>query len=86
MVGAGMAPGMSQGGMQGMGPGMAPGQQQGGFNPPPMPAPAMAGSSMSQMTQTMAPIRPGVPPQPAPVYPQAPSPMRGFLIDEDPDS
>jgi DivIVA domain-containing protein len=86
MVGAGMAPGMSQGGMQGMGPGMAPGQQQGGYNPPPMPAPAMAGSAMSQMTQTMAPIRPGVPPQPAPVYPQAPSPMRGFLIDEDPDS
>jgi DivIVA domain-containing protein len=86
MVGAGMAPGMSQGGMQGMGPGMGQGQQQGGFNPPPMPAPAMAGSAMSQMTQTMAPIRPGVPPQPAPVYPQAPSPMRGFLIDEDPDS
>jgi len=68
----------------GMSPGMAP-PQQGGFQPP-MPAPAMAGSAMSQMTQTMAPIRPGVPPQPAPVYPQAPSPMRGFLIDEDPDS
>jgi DivIVA domain-containing protein len=84
MVGAGMAPGMSQG--MGPGPGMAPGQQQGGYNPPPMPAPAMAGSAMSQMTQTMAPIRPGVPPQQAPVYPQAPSPMRGFLIDEDPDS
>ena len=42
---------------------------------------------MSQMTQTMAPIRPGVPPQPVtPAYPQVPSPMRGFLIDEDPDS
>ena len=82
MVGAGMAPGMSQG----MAPGMGQGPQQGGYNPPPMPAPAMAGSAMSQMTQTMAPIRPGVPPQPAPVYPQAPSPMRGFLIDEDPDS
>jgi len=82
MAGVGMAPGMSQG----MPPGMAPPPQQGGFPPPPMPAPAMAGSAMSQMTQTMAPIRPGVPPQPAPVYPQAPSPMRGFLIDEDPDS
>ncbi len=73
----------------GMGPGMGPGPHQGGFPPPvppQMPAPAMAGSSMSQMTQTMAPIRPGVPPQPAPAYPQAPSPMRGFLIDEDPDS
>ncbi|HZP50325.1 DivIVA domain-containing protein [Actinocrinis sp.] len=71
----------------GMAPGMSAGPQQGGFPPPPpMPAPAMAGSAMSQMTQTMAPIRPGVPPQPAPVYPQAPSPMRGFLIDEDPDS
>jgi DivIVA domain-containing protein len=86
MVGAGMAPGMSQGMAPGMGPGMGQGPQQGGYNPPPMPAPAMAGSAMSQMTQTMAPIRPGVPPQPAPVYPQAPSPMRGFLIDEDPDS
>jgi len=60
-----------------------------------MQAPAMAGmpqmpgisaSAMSQMTQTMAPIRPGVPPQSAPVIPQSPSPMRGFLIDEDPDS
>jgi DivIVA domain-containing protein len=78
MAGVGMAPGMA--------PGMSAGPQQGGFPPPPMPAPAMAGSAMSQMTQTMAPIRPGVPPQPAPVYPQAPSPMRGFLIDEDPDS
>ena len=47
----------------------------------------MGGGAMSQMTQTMAPIRPGVPPQqPAPQYAQAPSPMRGFLIDEDPDS
>ena len=35
---------------------------------------------MSQMTQTMAPILPGVPPQPAPVYPQAPSPMRGRKV------
>jgi TolA-binding protein len=78
MAGVGMAPGMA--------PGMQGGPQQGGFPPPPMPAPAMAGSAMSQMTQTMAPIRPGVPPQPAPAYPQAPSPMRGFLIDEDPDS
>ncbi|HEV2343941.1 MAG TPA: DivIVA domain-containing protein [Actinocrinis sp.] len=68
-----------------VGAGMAPPPGSQGF-PPPMPAPAMAGSAMSQMTQTMAPIRPGVPPQPAPVYPQAPSPMRGFLIDEDPDS
>ena len=41
---------------------------------------------MSQMTQTMAPIRPGVPPQPNPVIPHAPSPMRGFLIDEDPEA
>jgi DivIVA domain-containing protein len=64
---------------------MPPGLQPAGMSVP-MPAPAMAGSAMSQMTQTMAPIRPGVPPQPSPGYPQAPSPMRGFLIDEDPDS
>jgi DivIVA domain-containing protein len=64
---------------------MPPGLQPAGMTMP-MPAPAMAGSAMSQMTQTMAPIRPGVPPQPSPGYPQAPSPMRGFLIDEDPDS
>lgn len=71
------APAMAGVGMQGLQP---------GGNQPPMQAPVMAGSAMSQMTQTMAPIRPGVPPQAAPVYPQPPSPMRGFLIDEDPDS
>ncbi len=92
MAGVGMAPGVSSAGMpQGMGPGpMGPGMNQGpmgGVNPPPMPAPAMAGSAMSQMTQTMAPIRPGVPPQSVPNYPPPPpSPMRGFLIEEDPDS
>jgi hypothetical protein len=74
--------------------GMNPNLQASGMNPtpPPMPAPAMAGSAMagsamSQMTQTMAPIRPGVPPQSVPNYPPPPpSPMRGFLIEEDPDS
>jgi DivIVA domain-containing protein len=91
MAGVGMAPGMSSAGMPpGMGPGpMGPGMNQGpmgGMNPQ-MPAPAMAGSAMSQMTQTMAPIRPGVPPQSVPNYPPPPpSPMRGFLIEEDPDS
>jgi DivIVA domain-containing protein len=89
---SGMMPGLSNSGMQQMPPmqnamansmaGSMPGPGQGQ-----MPAPAMAGSAMSQMTQTMAPIRPGVPPQPVtPAYPQVPSPMRGFLIDEDPDS
>ena len=89
---SGMMPGLSNSGMQQMPPmqnamansmaGSMPGPGQA-----PMPAPAMAGSAMSQMTQTMAPIRPGVPPQPVtPAYPQVPSPMRGFLIDEDPDS
>jgi vacuolar-type H+-ATPase subunit H len=89
--------GMSGGGlgssMGGMMPGLAPqpGPQPNyaaaAPNPAmPQPAPAMAGSAMSQMTQTMAPIRPGVPPQPNPGIPQAPSPMRGFLIDEDPES
>jgi len=85
----GMGGGMNSGGM-----GMAPGLSQSGAQQsyasavpnPGMPAPAMAGSAMSQMTQTMAPIRPGVPPQPNPGIPQAPSPMRGFLIDEDPES
>jgi DivIVA domain-containing protein len=89
----GMA-GMAGGGLgssgMGMVPGLAQSGPQGGYASavpaPPMPAPAMAGSSMSQMTQTMAPIRPGVPPQPNPGIPQAPSPMRGFLIDEDPES
>ena len=91
----GMSGGMS-GGMNSGGMGMAPGLSQSGSqqsyasavpNPGmPAPAPAMAGSAMSQMTQTMAPIRPGVPPQPNPGIPQAPSPMRGFLIDEDPES
>jgi DivIVA domain-containing protein len=86
-------PGM--GGLGSSGVGMMPGMGQSGPQPSyaaavpnpgmPGPAPAMAGS-MSQMTQTMAPIRPGVPPQPNPGIPQAPSPMRGFLIDEDPDS
>ena len=90
---AGMMPGLSNSGMQQM---PAPMQNAmagsmagapGGPGPNSMPAPAMAGSAMSQMTQTMAPIRPGVPPQPVtPAYPQVPSPMRGFLIDEDPDS
>ena len=88
-------PGM--GGMGGMSGGMGGGM--GGFGQsgpqpnyaaaapnPGMPAPAMAGSAMSQMTQTMAPIRPGVPPQPNPGFPPTPSPMRGFLIDEDADS
>ena len=78
----------------GMGMGMGPGVGQPGQQPsyaaaapnPGMPSPVMAGSAMSQMTQTMAPIRPGVPPQPNPGIPQAPSPMRGFLIDEDPES
>jgi DivIVA domain-containing protein len=87
-------PGMGgMSGMGGMGGGMS-GFGQSGPQPsyaaaapnPGMPAPAMAGSAMSQMTQTMAPIRPGVPPQPNPGIPQAPSPMRGFLIDEDPES
>jgi DivIVA domain-containing protein len=87
-------PGMS--GLNSSGIGMVPGLGQSGSQPSyaaaapnpgmPGPAPAMAGSSMSQMTQTMAPIRPGVPPQPNPGIPQAPSPMRGFLIDEDPES
>jgi hypothetical protein len=87
-------PGM--GGLNSSGIGMMPGLGQSGQQPsyaaaapnPGMPgqAPAMAGSAMSQMTQTMAPIRPGVPPQPNPGIPQAPSPMRGFLIDEDPES
>ena len=87
-------PGM--GGLNSSGIGMMPGLGQPGPQPsyaaaapnPGMPgqAPAMAGSAMSQMTQTMAPIRPGVPPQPNPGIPQAPSPMRGFLIDEDPES
>jgi hypothetical protein len=101
MAGVGMGPGMAPAGMpQGMPPGMAPGMAPGmgmgpggmgpgmaPVNPPPMPAPAMAGSAMSQMTQTMAPIRPGVPPQSVPNYPPPPpSPMRGFLIEEDPDS
>jgi DivIVA domain-containing protein len=45
------------------------------------PGPAMA----SAMTQTMAPVRSSMPP-PQPPMPQPPSPMRGFLIDEDPDS
>jgi vacuolar-type H+-ATPase subunit H len=86
-------PGMAGMGGMGGGMGMVPGMgqgPQGGYASavpaPPMPAPAMAGSAMSQMTQTMAPIRPGVPPQPNPGIPQAPSPMRGFLIDEDPES
>ena len=91
-------PGM--GGMGGMGGGLGqPGGGMSGFGQsgpqpnyaaaapnPGMPAPAMAGSAMSQMTQTMAPIRPGVPPQPNPSFPPTPSPMRGFLIDEDADS
>jgi DivIVA domain-containing protein len=78
--GVGMVPGLSQSGPQPSYAAAAP-------NPAmPQPAPAMAGSAMSQMTQTMAPIRPGVPPQPNPGIPQAPSPMRGFLIDEDPES
>ena len=88
-MGGGMGGGMNSGGM-----GMAPGLSQSGSQQnyasavpnPGMPAPAMAGSAMSQMTQTMAPIRPGVPTQPNPGIPQAPSPMRGFLIDEDPES
>jgi hypothetical protein len=76
----GMVPGLGQSGAQPSYAAAAP-------NPAmPQPAPAMAGSAMSQMTQTMAPIRPGVPPQPNPGIPQAPSPMRGFLIDEDPES
>jgi DivIVA domain-containing protein len=90
---SGMMPGLSNGGMQQMGSPMqnAMAGSMGGSVPGPMPgsmpAPAMAGSAMSQMTQTMAPIRPGVPPQQVtPAYPQVPSPMRGFLIDEDPDS
>jgi DivIVA domain-containing protein len=45
------------------------------------PNPAMA----TAMTQTMAPVRSSMPP-PQPPMPQPPSPMRGFLIDEDPDS
>jgi DivIVA domain-containing protein len=87
-------PGM--GGLNSSGIGMMPGLGQSGQQPSyaaaapnpgmPGPAPAMAGSAMSQMTQTMAPIRPGVPPQPNPVIPHAPSPMRGFLIDEDPEA
>jgi DivIVA domain-containing protein len=44
-------------------------------------SPAMA----TAMTQTMAPVRSSMPP-PQPPMPQPPSPMRGFLIDEDPDS
>lgn len=96
MPGMGGMSGMG-GGLGASSGGMAPGfGQQSGPQPsyaaaapnPAMPqqAPVMAGSAMSQMTQTMAPIRPGVPPQPNPGIPQAPSPMRGFLIDEDPES
>ena len=84
----GMGGGLGQpgGGMSGFGQsGPQPSYAAAAPNPG-MPAPAMAGSAMSQMTQTMAPIRPGVPPQPNPGIPQAPSPMRGFLIDEDPES
>jgi DivIVA domain-containing protein len=101
MAGMGMMPGLSNSGMQQMSSPMQnsmgnPMGNSGMQQMPPsmpngmpnsMPAPAMAGSAMSQMTQTMAPIRPGVAPQPVtPAYPQVPSPMRGFLIDEDPDS
>jgi DivIVA domain-containing protein len=90
----GMSGGMSGGfgpgnsGMQGLGQsGPQPSYAAAAPNPGmPGQAPAMAGSAMSQMTQTMAPIRPGVPPQPSPVIPQVPSPMRGFLIDEDPEA
>ena len=87
-MGGGMSGGFGSGnqGMPGLGqPGPQPSYAAAAPNPG-MPAPAMAGSAMSQMTQTMAPIRPGVPPQPNPGIPQAPSPMRGFLIDEDPES
>jgi DivIVA domain-containing protein len=78
--GIGMMPGLGQ-------PGQQPSYAAAAPNPGmPGPAPAMAGSSMNQMTQTMTPIRPGVPPQPNPVIPHAPSPMRGFLIDEDPEA
>ncbi|MBW8805971.1 MAG: hypothetical protein AUG49_26625 [Catenulispora sp. 13_1_20CM_3_70_7] len=61
-----------------------------------------ANSNASALTQTMAPIRPQMPPpmgsgqQPPymgagnglgqPSQPSQPSPMRGFLIDEDPDA
>jgi DivIVA domain-containing protein len=62
-----------------------------------------AGSNAAALTQTMAPIRPQMPPpqmgggqQPPfmgagnglgqPSVPSQPSPMRGFLIDEDPDA
>ncbi|HEV2636890.1 MAG TPA: DivIVA domain-containing protein [Actinocrinis sp.] len=94
---SGMMPGLSSSGMQQMPApmqnamaGSMAGSMAGGVPGPgqnSMPSPAMSGSAMSQMTQTMAPIRPGVPPQPVtPAYPQVPSPMRGFLIDEDPDS
>jgi DivIVA domain-containing protein len=97
MAGMGMMPGLSNSGMQQMSSPMQNSmsnpmgnsgmQQMPPSMPNSMPAPAMAGSAMSQMTQTMAPIRPGVAPQPVtPAYPQVPSPMRGFLIDEDPDS
>ena len=60
------------------------------------------GTNAAALTQTMAPIRPQMPPPPMggqqppfmgagnglgqPSVPSQPSPMRGFLIDEDPDA
>jgi DivIVA domain-containing protein len=61
------------------------------------------GTNAAALTQTMAPIRPQMPPPPMgggqqppfmgsgnglgqPPVPSQPSPMRGFLIDEDPDA
>jgi hypothetical protein len=77
-AGAG-AMGRTMGGNQSMGQPM--GQSMGGHGAPSNGAPSYGGQQQMSpaMTQPMAPVRPQAP-QP---MQQAPSPMRGFLIDED---
>ncbi|OIV38155.1 cell division protein DivIVA [Mangrovactinospora gilvigrisea] len=82
--------GQSLGGQQQLAPGQgAPGQgghTHGGPVPQPMPAPHPQQAPAPAMTQPMAPIRPQAPQPMQQVQQGAPTPMRGFLIDEDPEN